>query len=461
MKLLAFVSTLAIVMGWFTNPEKVAIAWTENENEVKVTFWTILPVNAYLYVAYRPILCVEEDQPFTYVKADTHEKTVGYILDMPRSEWRYTARIPNLRPECSYEYKVGTTDNWSETFLFAGLTPDYNEPYEQQNLETSVLIYGDWGIGPQGERTSLLLDKMAELRSFDAVLHIGDIGYDMEDFFGITGDIMQNIMQPIAANFPYMTIPGNHENYMNQTIYQYRFNMPEYDVNEHNDAFYSFNFGSAHYILFNTEPYLNFDDEGARQTQYNWMKEDLEKANAERDVRPWIIVGTHHPPYCTYLWHPAPYDKPRLDKRHESIFPCTVDVQILREQFEDLWNEHGVDMVFAGHIHNYERTAPVYNATTSLSEADTQYSHLNANAPVYITCGAAGSREGHQPLNDSPPDWNRAQSNKFGVGKLTVHNGTHSYWEQYDSSTGDVVDYVYLVKNQLRYPFPNNSTVAS
>ena len=65
-------------------------------------------------------------------------------------------------------------------------------------------------------------------------------------------------------------------------------------------------------------------------------------------------------------------------------------------------------MVFAGHIHNYERTAPVYNATTSLSEADTQYSHLNANAPVYITCGAAGSREGHQSLNDSPPDWNRA-----------------------------------------------------
>ena len=107
---------------------------------------------------------------------------------------------------------------------------------------------------------------MAEVRSFDAVLHIGDIGYDIEDFFGITGDVMQNIIQPIAANFPYMTIPGNHENYMNQTIYQARFNMPKLDVNESNDAFYSFNLGAAHYILFNTEPYLNFDDEGARQT---------------------------------------------------------------------------------------------------------------------------------------------------------------------------------------------------
>jgi hypothetical protein len=124
-------------------------------------------------------------------------------------------------------------------------------------------VFGDWGTGPEGAPTLDLLTKTAELHNFDAVLHIGDIAYDLQDYSGRTGDLFGRNIEPIAGNFPYMTIPGNHEDFKNATHYQARYNMPVNDANQGTDTFYSFNLGAAHYIMFDTERYLNFDDVGA------------------------------------------------------------------------------------------------------------------------------------------------------------------------------------------------------
>ncbi len=71
------------------------------------------------------------------------------------------------------------------------------------------------------------------------------------------------IKEPLAANFPYMTIPGNHEDYQNATHYAARYNMPTNDANDGSDLFYSFNLGLAHYVLFDTDTYLGVNDDGA------------------------------------------------------------------------------------------------------------------------------------------------------------------------------------------------------
>jgi len=130
-------------------------------------------------------------------------------------------------------------------------------------METDVLIFGDWGIGPNGKDTSKMINNFAELRLFDAVLHVGDMSYDLQDFNGRTGDIWNNEKQPVAANFPYMTIPGNHEDYKNETIYKDRYVMPENYANEGTSTFYSFNFGLAHYVMYNTEVFFGCEDSGA------------------------------------------------------------------------------------------------------------------------------------------------------------------------------------------------------
>jgi len=96
-----------------------------------------------------------------------------------RSIYKYSVVMTDIQPQCTYEYFVGTTLLWSDKYLFKGLTPDYNKPYEQLKMQTDVMIFGDWGIGPLGKETSLMLNEFAEMRSFDTVLHIGDMSYDL------------------------------------------------------------------------------------------------------------------------------------------------------------------------------------------------------------------------------------------------------------------------------------------
>ena len=36
-----------------------------------------------------------------------------------------------------------------------------------------------------------------------------------------------------------------------------------------------------------------------QKTQYDWLVQDLEEANKNREERPWVIVMGHRPFYCT------------------------------------------------------------------------------------------------------------------------------------------------------------------
>ena len=54
-------------------------------------------------------------------------------------------------------------------------------------------------------------DLLAEARNFDAVLMVGDHGYDLHNDDGQVGDGYMAMMQPLAGRVPFMTCPGNHE----------------------------------------------------------------------------------------------------------------------------------------------------------------------------------------------------------------------------------------------------------
>ncbi|RRT43804.1 hypothetical protein B296_00056162 [Ensete ventricosum] len=94
--------------------------------------------------------------------------------------------------------------------------------------------------------------------------------------------------------------------------------------------------------------------------QYQWLERDLEMV--DRTVTPWLIATWHPPWYSTY-------------KAHYREAEC------MRVEMEELLYSYGVDIVFNGHVHAYERSNRVYN-----------YS-LDPCGPVYITVGDGGNRE--------------------------------------------------------------------
>lgn len=62
----------------------------------------------------------------------------------------------------------------------------------------------------------------------------------------------------------------------------------------------------------------------------------------DRASTPWLIVAVHAPFYHTYLGH-------------------YKEAECMRQAYEPLLVEHGVDIVLSGHVHAYERTKPLVN----------------------------------------------------------------------------------------------------
>lgn len=433
-----FTVMIVLVSGKYLFPEQIRLAWTENEGEMRASWVTYLPT--YTRIAYRPILCSDIPQPsaWLYVEGDRKAFNEGQTVEV--IQYIHTGVITGLRTECYYEYQVGDGLFWSETYLFSGRTPDYSPPYDYSKVELVVL--GDWGTGPNGQYTRHLISQHGKIRNFDAVLHIGDFAYDLHDENGAVGDEWLRIVEPISANYAYMTLPGNHEGHNNFTHYKERFTMPYNEANNGTSLFYSFDMGPAHFIMMDTEVYFDNSD-ASNLTQLNWLLQDLDQANHNRNTRPWLIVLSHHPLYCSVNWR-IPLLKGNGD--------CGEDALMLQQKLEEVFYQNGVDLYVQAHVHNYERDGAIYKNQTVNSEFDGTNIHVGPKAPIYITNGNAGNYEGHNdPTSPTPQDWAQYWSNDYGYGRLTVFNNTHLYYEQYSAIEVDQIDYVWIVKTQNRY----------
>eukprot|EP00358_Blepharisma_japonicum_P003003 CAMPEP_0202952968 /NCGR_PEP_ID=MMETSP1395-20130829/42405_1 /ASSEMBLY_ACC=CAM_ASM_000871 /TAXON_ID=5961 /ORGANISM="Blepharisma japonicum, Strain Stock R1072" /LENGTH=150 /DNA_ID=CAMNT_0049664965 /DNA_START=23 /DNA_END=475 /DNA_ORIENTATION=+ len=150
-----------------------------------------------------------------------------------------------------------------------------------------MIIFGDWGTGPIGELTSILLGIDSKVKEFTGIIHLGDIGYNLNSDDGLIGDLYGNQVQDITASIPYMTLPGNHEDADNMTHYKIRFKMPYNEYNQGTGLFYSFNIGPVHFVMLNTEVYYReAKNDIQAEIQLEWLKQDLETANLYRKKRP-------------------------------------------------------------------------------------------------------------------------------------------------------------------------------
>lgn len=433
-----FATIVNLVSAGYLYPEQIRLSWTENENEMRATWVTYFPVIS--RIAYRPILCSDIPSPTSWLYISGTSKAFNEGSSIEKIQYIHTGVITGLRSECYYEYKVGNGLFWSDVFLFSGRTPDYSAPFDTRQVELVVL--GDWGTGPNGQFTRHLLSQQSKIRNFDGVLHIGDFAYNLHTNNGTVGDQWLKIIEPVSANYAYMTLPGNHEGHQNFTHYKERFYMPVNEANNATNYFYSFDMGPAHFVMMNTEAYYD-DTNDTRITQMNWLLDDLDKANANRELRPWLIVLSHHPLYCSVNWR-IPLLKGNTD--------CGVDSLMFQEALEDVFYTNGVDLYVQAHVHNYERDTPIYKNETVRSAQDSFHVHVGPKAPVYITNGNAGNYEGHNdPTSPTPQDWAQYWSNDYGYGRLVVYNNTHLYYEQFSAVELDLIDYLWIVKTQNRY----------
>lgn len=418
-------------------PKGFHVAFTENSAEIVVMWLTYFPQWQATF-RYKAVNCGPETKEWKVLQPVVTWTRRGFVTN---GHIVNSAVMSNLQSDCAYEYTAGFGLIWPQAQVLQGQRfPSDSAP------QTSVIVIGDMGSANYSAATRNLIKDIMGKRPIQAVLHSGDIAYNLRDPRPSFVRRYFTEVESFAASIPYMVAPGNHERQYNFTRYRELFRMPNNKINEGSNLFYSFDLGLVHFVVYCAE-YLFYDYPESEETHKNWLIADLRTANGNRNAVPWVVLIGHRPFYCGINWF-----LPLVERfRFQSNFDCSFRAGIVRNYMEDILKEAEVDLVISSHVHNYERFAPIYHNSTLPSEADDQHWHRNPYAPVYIVNGAAGNVEGNDAISPTPDPGRRFGSEELGLGLLIAENRTHLGWEQWTAERKGRLDYVWIEKTGRDY----------
>ncbi|KAK9196779.1 hypothetical protein WN943_004910 [Citrus x changshan-huyou] len=328
--------------------------------------------------------------PGRYNTVATGEHT-SYQFFFYKSGKIHHVKIGPLEPATTYYYRCG------------GRGPEFSFKMPPANFPIEFAIVGDLG---QTEWTNSTLDHVGS-KDYDVFLLPGDLSY--ADFQQPLWDSFGRLVEPYASSRPWMVTEGNHEIESIPIIlphafkaYNARWLMPYEESGSSSNLYYSFDIAGAHIIMLGS--YTDFDEDSA---QYKWLKADLAKIN--RKKTPWIFVLLHAPWYNTNTAHQG-------------------EGESMRKSMEELLYNARVDVVFAGHVHAYERFTRIYD-----NKAD-------PCGPIYITIGDGGNREGLAlEFKEPKSPLSIFQESSFGHARLKILDETRAHWSWYRNNDSDAV----------------------
>lgn len=187
-----------------------------------------------------------------------------------------------------------------------------------------VALVGDVGDGGGREHeTAAAIEAQSQIDRYDILMLLGDNVYPAGDPERIQATVFEPFAPLLDAGTDMFAVLGNHDVMSDTGDAQLEaLGMPGH--------WYSVERGDLLGIaLDSTRP----DD----PDQLAWLEETLASSDST-----WKLVGLHHPPYSS-----------GLHGSHEE----------LRNTFVPLFERYGVQVVFSGHEHDYQRSNPIDGVT--------------------------------------------------------------------------------------------------
>jgi acid phosphatase type 7 len=241
-------------------------------------------------------------------------------------------QVPGLVPGTKYFYSLHAGDKE----MAAGW--DYfwvTHPVTGKPGKYFFWIIGDAGTG--NDRQMAAKDAFLKYNGgphSDGFLMLGDNAYDSGYDAQFTEKLFTIYRHSMRNTFTWPTI-GNHENYSGGGDYLKAFYLPTEGqsggVPSKNELYYSFDYGNVHFICLDSEKSSKLPADPMRK----WLEQDLQATRQD-----WIIAYFHHPPYT-------------MGNHNSDSEQVHADV---RKYFLPTLEKYGVDMVFSGHSHDYERS---------------------------------------------------------------------------------------------------------
>jgi 3',5'-cyclic AMP phosphodiesterase CpdA len=338
----------------------------------------------------------------------------------------YRAGAAGIPPGGRFSYRLKR--GGSIVFADQGAAPKpAGEPYR-------FVVFGDCGVNSKEQKAVAYQAYQARP---DFVMITGDIVYDRGRLFEYRLNFwpIYNADQadpalgaPLLRSTVFLAAPGNHDigsrdldKYPDGLAYFLFWSqplngpggiegsphVPELTGSEANrgafreaagDAYprmgnFSFNYGNAHWTVLDANPYVNWSDPGLRE----WVRADLAAAAGAT----WRFVALHQPGFNSARKH--------------------ADEQNMRRVC-DLFESGGVDLVFCGHVHNYQRTFPIrFQASVAEDQAvqgkelvdgrwklDRTFDGVSRTKPdgvIYLVSGGGGASLYNPEQEDDPASW--------------------------------------------------------
>jgi 3',5'-cyclic AMP phosphodiesterase CpdA len=339
----------------------------------------------------------------------------------------YRAAIAGLKAGEEFQYRVARNGN--TVFEANGRArKSKSQPYR-------FVTFGDCAHDTPPQRAVAYQTSLAKP---DFVFMPGDIVYDAgripeyrKNYFPVynADSASAETGAPLIRSIPFIAAPGNHDTsrgifhpYPDAFAYFLYWDQPlngplgtigakntpliEGHEEAHADFYagaqarfprmnnFSFDYGNAHWTILDSNTYVDWTDPEMRA----WVKKDLEAAGSAQ----WRFVGFHHPGFNS-----------AVDHFHDQWMRTLSDV----------FEAGKVDIVFAGHVHNYQRTFPLtfvtkpqpdgrlvaeYGDVAGDCKLDKDFGDGVNGRPkgvIYIVTGAGGAGLYDPEMQDTPGQW--------------------------------------------------------
>ncbi len=326
--------TTYVLLGDGPSPTQTRLSWSKSPKTTMTVVWQTASPTESSVVEYG-------------ITEKLGKRAMGRRVTYPyKTGMIHEALISGLDPDMRYFYRVGDSKAGFSVISSFKTAPNRGE-------DILFTAFGDHGLGKVSKSNVDLV--LAEKPAFHLIL--GDLSYAngkqkiWDEWF--------EQLEPLSRSIPVMPALGNHENEeingrrIGYTAYQARFALP------HPETRYSFDYSEARFVSFNTDDFSN-------EEQTRWFVDTLKKAQADKNIR-WVIVYQHHPLYSSTI--------ERLNNE-----PLIAAVRHVLDQYK-------VDLVLAGHNHNYERSYPLVGETIVQSGSGP---YQKGKGTVFVISGGGG-----------------------------------------------------------------------
>lgn len=309
--------------------------------------------------------------------------------------FRNAAEITGLTPGERYLWRVGDECGiFSEAAEFTAI--------DTASRELRFLVFADTQDGDNYGKFWIPAwhDAIHRYPSADLMLHPGDVvqdGADREQWKRMLG-----INREIVTSLPMLTTAGNHEfaahhfrspdaEWVNRTFgaegdgfanifAHYNIDVPPQNIER--GIYYSLTVGDVHFTVLDSGDAEHMNYCGLTSEQVEWAVEDISSADSR-----WKIVMIHTP-----LYSPGKYGS-RSD--------LLKNPKKLREYFNRVFADCGVDLVICGHDHMFSETYPIRADGSPERDCEYEVKELfggfyrmarDPSGPIHFLAGCAGNQ---------------------------------------------------------------------